>query len=296
MTVPLMVLGAMAVVAGFLGAEPIHVAPLIHKLEPIFARAETLVVARNGIDPHGAQMWTMMVPGALAAAVGGGIAYWIYNLQKGEPELSFKRSMPGLYNLIYDKWRIDELYDATVIGMVDALADIFTMADKWIVDGIIARLTAMVAQGIGAILRMFHTGRVQIYAASMVVGVLGMGWFFFQPHAHVVVDDAELRSSGKVTASVSPGLGYTYQWTGEGFQPSSAERVEFVVDPGKTREVVVTVRNVFGREDQAKVTVSRPAAQQRAPGQAPIILQPGPGQQGALPPGQQPIKLGEVQR
>jgi len=31
------------------------------------------------------------------------------------------------------KWRIDELYDATVVGMVDALADIFTMADKWII-------------------------------------------------------------------------------------------------------------------------------------------------------------------
>ncbi|NUP10934.1 MAG: NADH-quinone oxidoreductase subunit L [Polyangiaceae bacterium] len=296
MTVPLMILGAMAILAGFLGAEPIHVAPLIHKLEPIFEHATKLVVARDGIDPHGGTMWMMMVPGVAAMVVGSGAAYWAYHLQKGEPEFSFKRSMPGLYNLIYDKWRIDELYDATVIGMVDALADIFTMADKWIVDGVIARLTGMLAQGIGAVLRVFHTGRVQIYAASMVVGLLGMGWFFVQPHAHVVVDDEELRSTGKVVATASPGLGYSYAWSGEGLQPSKSDRVEFVVDQGKTREVVVTVRNVFGREAQAKVTVTRPAARP-GPGQQPIMLQPLP-QQGALtppsgdaPPDQKPMKL-----
>ena len=60
-----------------------------------------------------------------------------YQLADGEPERAFARSVPGLYKLIYDKWRIDELYDATVVGMVDALADIFTMSDKWIVDGIV---------------------------------------------------------------------------------------------------------------------------------------------------------------
>ena len=37
-------------------------------------------------------------------------------------ERRFAERMPGLYRLMYDKWRIDELYDATVVGMVDALA------------------------------------------------------------------------------------------------------------------------------------------------------------------------------
>jgi NADH-quinone oxidoreductase subunit L len=70
MTVPLMVLGAFALVAGFLGAEPIHVAPLMHKLEPIFARANTFVGLRAGVEAHGAQMWTMMAPGVAAFAGG----------------------------------------------------------------------------------------------------------------------------------------------------------------------------------------------------------------------------------
>ncbi|MBK6516325.1 MAG: NADH-quinone oxidoreductase subunit L [Polyangiaceae bacterium] len=283
MTVPLMVLGAFALVAGFLGAEPIHVAPLMHKLEPIFARANTFVGLRAGVEAHGAQMWTMMAPGVAAFAGGSFAAFAIYKQQGGAPELSFKRSMPGLYNLMYEKWRIDELYDATVIGMVDALADIFTMADKWIVDGIIARLTGMVTQAAGAILRVMHTGRVQIYAASMVVGVVGTGYFFVQPHAHVTVDDAELKTTGKVIATVSPGLGYTYTWSGEGVKATSAERVEFTVEQGKTRELTVTVKNVFGREAQAKVSVSRPAPQRPMPGQGgPVMIEPRPQQQGAL--------------
>jgi hypothetical protein len=90
-----------------------------------------------------------------------------------------------------------------------------------------------------------------------------MGYFFVQPHATVLVDDAELKTTGKVVAQASPGLGYSFKWSGEGVQEadfsSSQNRLQFVVEQGKTKEVVLTVRNVFGRETQARVTVSRPA-------------------------------------
>ncbi len=95
----------------------------------------------------------MMVPGVLAFLAGSGAAMVIYLQRGGEPERAFARSVPGLYKLIYDKWRIDELYDATVVGMVDALADIFTMADKWIVDGILAKLSAAFVGFAGTVLR-----------------------------------------------------------------------------------------------------------------------------------------------
>ena len=62
-------------------------------------------------------MWAMLAPGLLAAAAGIGRAYWTYELQKGEPERAFAKGAPGLYRLVFDKWRIDELYDATVVGI-----------------------------------------------------------------------------------------------------------------------------------------------------------------------------------
>ena len=94
-----------------------------------------------------------------------------------------RQGFPRLYGLVYDKWRIDELYDATVVGMVDALADIFTMADKWIIDGILAGSPPPWSASPGTVLRALQTGRVQAYSASMVIGLAGLGWFLVRPHA-----------------------------------------------------------------------------------------------------------------
>lgn len=300
MTIPLMVLGAFAVLAGFLGAEPIHVAPLVHKLDPIFAKAMSMVSLRAGVEAHGSEMWLMMAPGALALVVGAGAAYKFYFVEGGKPEQSFAKSFPGFYQLLVDKWRIDELYEATVIGMVDALADIFVMADRWIVDGILARLSALVVQGAGAVLRLFHTGRVQVYAASMMVGVAGMGWFFAKPHAKIEVDESSLRSAGEVVVRADPGLGYEFLWSGPGLEGkaySQSEReLRLRVPAGGTREISLKVKNAFGLESESKVVVARPAvpgagavlpaALQRPAGEP---LQPG----GPLPPGGQAPQGGE---
>jgi NADH-quinone oxidoreductase subunit L len=279
------VLGAMAIFAGFLGAEPLGFAPLLHKLEPIFEESEKLVALRQGVG-HG-DMWTMMVPGALACFGGIGAATYVYYSKGGAPEKSFEASFPRLYALIFDKWRIDELYDATVIGMIDALADIFTMADKWIVDGVLAKLSALVVSATGAVLRLFHTGRVQVYAASMVVGLLGMGWFFAKPHARIDLDDTDLKVQGRVTAHGAPGLGYSYKWSGEGtaedkFTPGA--KYDFIVQQGASKTITLTVKNAFGQEDTTSVTIDRPG-QPRPPGAtrpAGAMLQP------TMPDGQAP--------
>jgi NADH-quinone oxidoreductase subunit L len=286
MTLPLAVLAAMAVLAGFLGAAPLHIEPLLHKLEPIFTKADKLVAETL---PHGgSQMWIMMAPGAAAFLLGSYAAYVIYYQRDGQPERDFAKSFPRFHRLVYDKWRIDELYDATVIGMVDALADIFTMADKWIVDGILAKLTSLLAQGFGAAMRLVHTGRVQVYAASMVVGLLGMGWFFAQPHAKLTVDDTELKTSGKVILKAGAGPGYTYKWSGEGIDDkdfsSKLSEFQIIVPAGQTRQVTVVVKNAFGQQAEEKVSLTRdvPKAAPPRPGTS---AQPGaaPGQPGPAP-------------
>ena len=278
MTIPLVVLAGFAIFAGFLNAHPIHVAPLGHLLEPVFAGASRIVTERAGAK---GMMWPMMAPGFAAFLVGTAAAMYVYLNRAGIPERRFAERMPGLYRLVYDKWRVDELYDATVVGMVDALADIFTMADRWIIDGILARLTAALTALVGTLLRTLQTGRVQVYAASMLVGVAGIGWFLATPHAEVVVDDTTVRASGEVKLAAAPGYGYSFKWEGLGAADSKlSERSSVTVrlQPGEKKDVTVKVTNAFGREALRTISVARPGlppgARPPEPPKAPGMVRP----------------------
>jgi NADH-quinone oxidoreductase subunit L len=274
MTVPLMVLAAFAIVAGFFNASALHQKALEHMgelLDPIFAKASQALAARPADDKL---ELLMMAPGLLAFAVGGGAAWAVYEQRGGRPERDFARSFPRLYQLIYDKWRIDELYDATVVGMVEALADIFDMADKWVIDGVLARGSAAVVGFAGTVLRAFQTGRVQAYSASMVIGLAGLGWFLVRPHAAVAIDDKALKASGQITLSAAPGLGYRYHWEVKDtappptveLKPSDAAAAaaygrDFTVtlSPGESKEVVLEVVNAFHSVARQVIPLRRPS-------------------------------------
>ena len=273
MTVPLIILAAFAAFGGFLYAEPIGIEPLGHLLHPIWQHASSVVGVREGTE---GLMWPMMLPGVAAFLAGTGFAMYVYLNRRGAPETAFARRYPSLYLLVYDKWRIDELYQATVIGTVDALADIFTMADKWIVDGVLAKLSAAFVGFLGTMLRALQTGRVQAYSASMMLGLAGIGWFVTTPHASATIDDREIRRSGMVVISAAPGLGYGFRWEDKGktavvpidaeitFSPSD-DRYAVTLQPGETREVILHVRNAFGRESTESFELSRPNRQGRSP-------------------------------
>ena len=127
---------------------------------------------------------------------GAGGAYYIYVSTKGEVARAFTEKFPGFHQLVYDKWRIDELYEETVIGAVDSLAEFGAWADKWIVDGIIAKLSSFLVRGTGSLLRQLQTGRIQAYAAVMVVGLASVGWFLVAPHANAQIGERSRRSDG----------------------------------------------------------------------------------------------------
>jgi NADH-quinone oxidoreductase subunit L len=271
MTLPLLVLGALALVAGFASpglpglpgsAHP----PLEGWLEPVFEGVEQLVKIRAGAPGP----WLTAVPGILVACIGAGGAYFVYQVQHGAPARLLAERMPRLYHLVLDKWRIDELYENTVIGAVESLADTAALFDKWFVDGIIARLTSLLVAGAGSALRALQTGVVHAYAAVMVVGLGAFAWFFvWHPQAHATVREA---SAGRYVVEASPGLGYQFRWhsrspdtpDGEGF--SGRRSVEIEVGPGESRVVRVDVKNAFDRVETGSVVVSRPGAPTAARG------------------------------
>ncbi len=283
MVLPLAILGALAAFSGFFNANagPIHITPLDSWLEPVFAKASgavSLVAESESKEP-------LFLGLAFAAfAVGSGVAYWVYAIQKGKPAQSLVNAAPGFHSLVFDKWRVDEFYDEYVIGAVDSLAEFFTWADKWIVDFILTRVSSFLIAASGTALRFMQTGRVQTYAAVMVLGLGGVGYFFVTPRV-----EAETKSndaSGAYSLSAAQGLGYSYRWDlnndgkwdTEKF--SSQTRASLKLAVKENRTVRLEVKNAFGRTATRSFDFARPqpdlsgALSRGSPDQVPLRRMP----------------------
>ena len=261
MTLPLIVLGTLAAFGGFLNAAPLHITPLEHWLEPLFSSLVEESRLHNA-DPDHALMMTLLVPGVAAFLIGSTAAWVIYIQKNGAPAKSLAERFPAFHQLLVDKWRVDELYDELIVGSLEALAEASVWFDRWVVDGIIARLTALLVTVWGHLLRLLQTGHAQAYAAMMVVGMVAIGWFVAVPQPKVVVSgDA---STGQYSVQAAPGLGYAYRWDSNGDGTFDSEdfgttsQVTVRLDEGATQDVRLEVRNAFGRTRTSVYQVSRP--------------------------------------
>jgi NADH-quinone oxidoreductase subunit L len=283
MTVPLIILATCSIFVGlFFNAGPIKV-PALHSmdtwLEPVFADVGGAIKVREGAE-HLELLFAALGVGAFV--VGSGIAYWMYILEKGEPAKRLALAWPGLYRLVYEKWRVDELYDATVVLAVDALADTFEWFDRTFVDVVIAKIPALLVSGTGSVIRLFQNGIVHFYAAMMAVGLLAIGWFFAFPHALLSVDRTGVDTHGDYVVKAAPGMGYQYRWDSDGDgkpdndKYSEKSDVKIHLNEKQSQNVRVEVMNAFGFHATASVPLER-AAQQ------PVLVQAAPGMPGGAP-------------
>lgn len=213
MTLPLWILGGLSLVAGFFNAHLLHVAPLGHFLEPIFATASKSVeVSEEGVESF---KWIGAAIAVFVAATPGiAFAWYTYVVKGGAPAREAAAKLPQVHAFLSDKWRVDEFYKATILDIIDSLADMCVWFDKWIVDGILARASAFIVQVSGALLRQFQTGRVQAYSGVLMLGLLGVGGYLALPHANV--RETFDHASGVYKLSAAPGLGYKYRWDVDG--------------------------------------------------------------------------------
>jgi NADH-quinone oxidoreductase subunit L len=143
---------------------------------------------------------------------------------------------------------LDYVYDNSVVVGVDALADTAASVDQGLVDFIIARLTALIVAALGTILRVIQNGVVHVYAAMMVLGLAGLGWFFVQPHAEVTVTES---GNGDYVVTAGPGPGYQYRWSPDAKAApqtptfTSADSIKVHLDEGAAKTVKVEVKNAF---------------------------------------------------
>jgi NADH-quinone oxidoreductase subunit L len=160
MWIPLAILAVLSLVGGFINIPRF--------LEPIFP-------AQEGEPAR----WLEYV--ATAAGLAGiGIAYLFYVVSPSLPE-SLASSFTGLYNLIYNKYFVDEFYDATVVEpVVDGSRQLlWRVGDMRIIDGA-ANGIGTTARGIGGILRRAQSGYIRSYAAWILAGsILAIAYIGF---------------------------------------------------------------------------------------------------------------------
>ena len=141
-----------------------------------------------------------------AMAIGIG-ASWVLYRNKGEDAL-VQKIPPRLYQLAFEKWRVDELYAATVVNPIRKVATAAGHVDMTFVDALMTKLPSFNARESGRVLARMQSGVVQIYGSVMAVGVVAIMAWYWSPHARI---EAELDgNSAQLTAA--QGLGYEYRW------------------------------------------------------------------------------------
>jgi proton-translocating NADH-quinone oxidoreductase chain L len=92
---------------------------------------------------------------SIAAAFGGiGFAWYVYGIRKGVPAQEFAEKHKELYELVRDKYRVDEFYEAAVINPLLDLEEGTCRFDNEVVDGAVngaAWLGRTVAKGTGLV-------------------------------------------------------------------------------------------------------------------------------------------------
>ncbi|MFO0692035.1 MAG: NADH-quinone oxidoreductase subunit L [Polyangiales bacterium] len=204
MTVPLVVLAAGAVLAGYIGL------PHVIQDENVISKWLGPVVTPAAVAAEHASSTPAFVAMALGIlAMGVGI-FGAYTMYRDASEDALPTMLPaGLYRLLEDKWRVDELYAAVVVRPLRAFAEFLAIIDRALVDFAFTRAPALLTQLTGFVVSRAQNGIVHTYGLVMVLGLGGVLGFYLYPHTHI---EAEFREDGTVSLSTPRGLGYRYHW------------------------------------------------------------------------------------
>ncbi len=166
MLIPLIVLAVFSFFGGALGLPEFWGATnwLHHHLDEIILRKNPTTLSHE-------KEWILMGIAFTAACATIYFAYVIYRRKRTLP-LNEGDKMPGLQKLIYNKYWVDELYDAVIRKPLDLISKAFyKFFDLEIIDGIVNGIGTVV-KALGSGIRMLQHGNIGFYVIGMVMGVV----------------------------------------------------------------------------------------------------------------------------
>jgi NADH-quinone oxidoreductase subunit L len=200
MTVPLILLAAGSVIAGWLGTPKLWGLPEFFRgfetwLAPVFGEPAVESAAEKAGE--GGLEWLLMGISVAIAVAGILLARHLYNTRPEIPERIYERCKP-LHTILYNKWYVDEIYEYLFVNGLCKKGGLFLGAfdrrvvdggvngagwltrfsssvsgwwDTWVVDGAV-RLSSFIVKMASYPVCILQTGRVQFYAFFVVIGVL----------------------------------------------------------------------------------------------------------------------------
>jgi NADH-quinone oxidoreductase subunit L len=175
MTIPLVLLAFFSVVAGYVGL-PVVVGKDLnwfgHFLEPVIAH---IPEAHLSLQTE----WMLILISVAVAVIGIYIAYVFY-LKKSQIPHNLVAKFPGVYKLLYNKYYIDEIYEAVIVNpMVRGSEIVYDHFDLKVIDGA-ANGSATSAGFLGKVLSYLQTGLIKDYALIFLLGaILFLGYLLF---------------------------------------------------------------------------------------------------------------------
>jgi NADH-quinone oxidoreductase subunit L len=182
MTIPLVILAIGSIFGGWFAAP--HLLFGGHDyfeefLKPVFSTyappSMSEVAAEAGIAPNPASKLLHALTGwpVIVAVLGLLVAWWFY-IKNPEAPKRLATSLHGLYTLLLNKYYVDELYLAVIVGPLLWISTnvLWHGVDEGLIDGIVNG-SARVARAAGGRLRELQSGNTRSYATWVLIGVVG---------------------------------------------------------------------------------------------------------------------------
>jgi NADH-quinone oxidoreductase subunit L len=170
MTVPLAILALLSIIGGWVGIPAALGGhnEIEHFLDPVFSTG-TIAEAATTTSSRGLELGLMTVS-VLVVAIGFLFAFVFYYKKPGTGAALARRA-PALYNLVLNKFYIDEVYSALIITPLLMFSRLFLggLVDGGIVNGSGAAAGAT-TRGLSSLVRRVQSGNIRSYAGWLALG------------------------------------------------------------------------------------------------------------------------------
>ena len=228
MLIPLVILAVLSVIGGWIGVghrfarflEPVVTIHHEIRVEPIFGRQGLLAEAGKQTIKEQLEEHSALAPGeeyalmgaSVAMALAGIVLAWLLYIKRNDLPRKIAASFGGFYRTVYNKYYVDQIYDAMFVNrakdlgltlgafdrnvidgagvngagwLTRAISRVSMWWDTWIVDGSV-RLGARIVWLFSYPVRMIQGGRVQSYMLLVVIGLIGVLAYYLHIVRHAI--------------------------------------------------------------------------------------------------------------
>ena len=173
MTIPLVILAAFSIIAGFVGMPAVIGPNFIEEyFLPVFGASQMHLAASTE--------WMLIGASVFVGFLGIAIAIWFYLVSPQIPK-NLAKQFSGVYNLLWNKYYVDQIYAWIFVEQGRKLAMfLWQVIDVQIIDGFangLGRATASLSR----VMRGWQSGYARAYALAMLIGtVIVIGWLMLR--------------------------------------------------------------------------------------------------------------------